>query len=73
MTVQDRKSPAERRWRRVIDPLRKPGEGPFVPRTVEDRWLSVAVLVVGLLILTPAWIALLAWALLRLSAWLLAD
>lgn len=55
-------------WRRLLEPLRAPVES-AEPRTLKERWLIGAVLF-GIWVVTPAWILLVGWLLVRLVLWL---
>lgn len=52
----------------MLEPLRTPVEGAET-RTLKERWLIGAVLV-GIWVVTPAWIFLVGWLLVRLVLWL---
>jgi hypothetical protein len=58
-------------WRRLLEPLRTRVEG-AESRTLKERWLVGAVLV-GIWVITPAWIVLVGWLLLRLVLWLFGE
>jgi hypothetical protein len=58
-------------WRRLLEPLRTRVEG-TERRTLKERWLIGAVLV-GIWVITPAWIVLVGWLLFRLVLWLVGE
>ena len=55
-------------WRRFLDPFRPPDES-AEPRSAKERWLIGAVLV-AVWVVTPAWIFLLGWLVMRFVHWL---
>jgi hypothetical protein len=58
-------------WRRLLEPLRTRVER-AQSRTLKERWLVGAVLV-GIWVITPAWIVLVGWLLFRLVLWLFGE
>jgi hypothetical protein len=67
MEVHEHKSNLEG-WRRFLDPFR-PSDESAEPSGLKDRWLIGAVLV-GIWVVTPAWIFLTGWLAMRFVFWL---